>query len=103
MGGGTYALFLAIYYLPNFLYSINMTKHTAIIFLSIFVIFVALGGFPGWVRTGLLVLSGLSIGLIAYFSSVVYCSNCKKLIDDAEHALDEEETEADKSANIPLA
>ncbi len=80
-----------------------MTKHTAIIFLSIFVIFVALGGFPSWVRTGLLVLSGVSIGLIAYFSSVVYCSNCKKLIDDAEHALDEEEKGADESVNIPLA
>lgn len=65
-----------------------MTKHTAIIFLSIFVVFVALGGFPGWVRTTLLVLSGLGIAVLAYLSSVVYCSNCKKLIDDAEHVLD---------------
>ena len=66
-----------------------MTKNTAIIFLSIFVVFVALGGFPGWMRTALLVLSGLGIAVLAYLSSVVYCSNCKKLIDDAEHALDE--------------
>jgi hypothetical protein len=34
-------------------------------------------------------LSGLGIAVLAYLSSVVYCSNCKKLIDDAEHALDE--------------
>lgn len=65
-----------------------MTKHTAIIFLSIFIVFVALGGFPSWARTTLLILSGLGIAVLAYLSSVVYCSNCKKLIDDAEHALD---------------
>lgn len=64
-----------------------MTKHTAIIFLSVFIIFVALGGFPSWARTTLLVLSGLGVAVLAYFSSVVYCSNCKKLIDDAENAM----------------
>lgn len=64
-----------------------MTKHTAIIFLSAFVIVVALGGFPSWARKTLLVLSGSGIAILAYLSSVVYCSNCKKLIDDAEQAL----------------
>ena len=65
-----------------------MTKYTAIIFLGIFIIFVTIGGFPSWARTALLVLSGSGIAVLAYLSSVVYCSNCKKLIDDAEHALD---------------
>ena len=74
-------------------YTISMTKHTAIIFLSIFVVFVALGGFPGWALTTLLVLSGLGIAVLAYLSSVVYCSNCNKLIDDAEHVLDTSDTE----------
>lgn len=73
-------------------YTTSMTKHTAIIFLSIFMVFVAIGGFPGWARTTLLVLSGLGIAVLAYLSSVVYCSNCKKLIDDAEHALDTNES-----------
>lgn len=68
-----------------------MTKHTAIIFLSVLTVFVALGGFPGWLRTTLLVLSGLGIAVLAYLSSVVYCSNCKKLIEEAEHALDSSE------------
>ena len=78
-----------------------MTKHTAIIFLSIFVIFVALGGFPGWVRTMLLVLSGCGIGVLAYLSTVVYCSNCKKLIEDAEHALDtEESSESENNSSL---
>lgn len=64
-----------------------MTKHTAIIFLSALVVIVTIGGFPGWVRSTLLVLSGLGIAVLAYLSSVVYCSNCKKLIEDAEQAL----------------
>lgn len=64
-----------------------MTKHTAIIFLSILIIIVAVGGFPSWLSTLLLVLSALGIAILAYLSSVVYCSNCKKLIDDAEQAL----------------
>lgn len=64
-----------------------MTKHTVMIFLGVLVIVVALGGFPGWARTTLLVASGLGISVLAYLSSVVYCSNCKKLIEDAEQAL----------------
>jgi len=93
---------LTIYYSNDSLYSIVMTKNTAIIFLSIFVVFVALGGFPGWARTTLLVLSGLGIAVLAYLSSVVYCSNCKKLIDDAEHALDEPSSTSDNT-NSPQA
>lgn len=64
-----------------------MTKYTAIIFLGILVVVLAVGGFPSWARTTLLVVSGAAISVLAYLSSVVYCSNCKKLIDDAEQAL----------------
>lgn len=64
-----------------------MTKYTAIIFLGILVVILAIGGFPSWARTTLLVLSGVGISVLAYLSSVVYCSNCKKLIEDAEQAL----------------
>ena len=64
-----------------------MSKHTILIFLGIFVIMLALAGLPSWVRTTLLILSGLGIAVLAYLSSVVYCSNCKKLIDEADQAL----------------
>lgn len=74
-----------------------MTKHTVIIFLSVLVIVVALGGFPSWLRETLLVISGIGIAVLAYLSSVVYCSNCKKLIEDAEQALPSIPTE-DKTA-----
>lgn len=67
--------------------TINMTKHTVIIFLGALVIIFAIGGFPGWARTTLLVLSGIGIAVLGYLSSVVYCSNCKKLIEDAEQAM----------------
>ena len=66
-----------------------MTKHTVIIFLAALVIIVAIGGFPSWARTTLLVLSAMGIAVLAYLSSVVYCSNCKKLIEDADQALSE--------------
>lgn len=64
-----------------------MTKQTVIILLSVLLIITALGGFPSWLRTTLLVLTGVAIATLAYLSSVVYCSNCKKLIDEAEQAL----------------
>jgi len=64
-----------------------MSKHTVIIFLGIFLIVVAASGLPSWMRTTLLIASGLGIIVLAYLSSVVYCSNCKKLIDDADQAL----------------
>ncbi len=57
-----------------------MNKHTAIIFLGILVIVLSVLGFPSWVRTILIVLVGAGIVILAYLSSVVYCSNCKKLI-----------------------
>lgn len=64
-----------------------MSKHTILIFLGIFVIMLALAGLPAWVRTTLLILSGLGVAVLGYLSSVVYCSNCKKLIDEADQAL----------------
>lgn len=64
-----------------------MTKHTAMVFLGILVAALPLLGFPAWMRTTLIVSSGLGIAILAYLSSVTYCSNCKKLIEDAEQAL----------------
>ena len=57
------------------------------IFLGALVMVLPILGFPMWMRTTLIVLSGLGIVTLAYLSSVTYCSNCKKLIDDAEQAL----------------
>ncbi len=64
-----------------------MSKNTAIILLGFFVVVLPASGFPGWVRDTFIVISGLSIVALAYLSSVVYCSNCKKLIDDSDKAL----------------
>lgn len=69
-----------------------MTKHTAIIFLGVFVVALAIAGFPSWVSTSLLIISGVVISILAYLSSVVYCSNCKKLIDDASQILDDQDS-----------
>ena len=64
-----------------------MSKHTILIFLGIFVVVLALAGLPPWMRNVLLILSGIGIAVVGYLSSVVYCSNCKKLIDEADQAL----------------
>lgn len=64
-----------------------MTKQTIITLISIGLIVVVLGGFPAWARTSLIVMGAVAIAILSYLSSVVYCSNCKKLIDDAEQAL----------------
>lgn len=64
-----------------------MTKHTVMTILGVAVVIVAVGGFPSWARTTLLVIGGVAISVLSYLSSVMYCSNCKKLIDDAEQAL----------------
>lgn len=50
------------------------------------IVVVAIGGFPAWARTTLLVAGGVAIAVLSYLSSVVYCSNCKKLIEDADQA-----------------
>ncbi len=65
-----------------------MTKYTAMIFLGILVAVLAELGFPALVSKILIILSGLGIAVLAYLASVTYCSNCKKLISDADHALD---------------
>lgn len=66
-----------------------MTKYTAIIFLGILVIILPVLGLPSWVRTILIILSGVGIVVLAYLSSVVYCSNCKKLITMGEEQREE--------------
>lgn len=63
-----------------------MTKYAAMVFLGIMVAAFPLLGFTPGVRTTLIVISGLAIAVLAYLSSVVYCSNCKKLIKDADEA-----------------
>lgn len=68
------------------MYSTHMTKHTVMTILGVAVVVVAIGGFPAWARTSLLVIGGVAISVLSYLSSVVYCSNCKKLIEDAERA-----------------
>jgi len=68
-----------------------MTKNTTIIFLGVLVAVLPALGFPTWMRTILFVAIGLGIAVLAYLSSVVYCSNCEKLIDEADRALDEQE------------
>lgn len=65
-----------------------MSKHGAIILLGMLVAVLPFLGFPSWMRTILFVMSGLGIAILAYLSSVVYCSNCKKLVEDAEQALE---------------
>ncbi len=61
-----------------------MTKHTAMIFLGVLVMVLPILGFPSWARTIFIILSGLVISVLAYLTSVTYCSNCKKLISDVE-------------------
>lgn len=64
-----------------------MTKHAVMTILGVAVVVVAIGGFPAWAHKSLLVAFGIAISVLSYLSSVVYCSNCKKLIEDAEQAL----------------
>lgn len=64
-----------------------MTKHAVMTILGVAVVVVAIGGFPSWAHKSLLVAFGIAISVLSYLSSVVYCSNCKKLIEDAEQAL----------------
>ena len=72
-----------------------MTKHTAIILLAIIIIIAGIGGFPSSIRTTILVLCGAGISVLAYLSSVVYCSNCKKLIDEADQAFTQTQAPSD--------
>lgn len=79
-----------------------MTKHTAMVLLGIFVAALPVLGFPPAVRTTLLIVSGLVIAVLAYLTSVVYCSNCKKLIEDAENVFDTDATDTSTNrANPP--
>lgn len=72
-----------------------MTKHTAIIFLGILIIIFSVLGIPSWVRTMLIIFAGAGIVILAYLSSVVYCSNCKKLITMSEEQGEQKYTEND--------
>jgi hypothetical protein len=67
-----------------------MSKRAAVIFLAVLVAVLPFLGFPGVVRTALFVVSGFIIAAITYFSSVTYCSNCKKLINAADRVFEEE-------------
>lgn len=65
-----------------------MTKHTAMVFLGVLVAALPVTGLTRDVLTIVLVVSGILIAVLAYLSSVVYCSNCKKLMEEADYALD---------------
>ena len=79
-----------------------MTKHAAMTVLGGLVVVVAVGGFPETIETILLVLGGVAIAVLAYLSSVVYCSNCGKLIEEAEQALPTPVSDLNNdSINIP--
>lgn len=69
-----------------------MTKHTAIILLGIAVAILPVLGFPAFFRDFLFVVFGLAIASLSYLSSVLYCANCRKLIDEADQALSGDET-----------
>lgn len=64
-----------------------MSKHTAMVLLGLLVVALPILGFPPGVRDFLLIVSGLAVASLAYLSSVVYCSNCKKLIEEADQVL----------------
>ena len=64
-----------------------MTKHTAMILLGIAVAILPVLGFPAFFRDFLFIVFGLAIASLSYLSSVLYCANCRKLIDEAEQAL----------------
>ena len=64
-----------------------MTKHTAMILLGIAIAILPVLGFPAFFRDFLFVIFGLAIASLSYLSSVLYCANCRKLIDEAEQAL----------------
>lgn len=66
-----------------------MTKHTAMIFLGILVALMPILGFPPFARDIVIMLGGLGIAVLAYLSSVVYCSNCKRLMEEAERIIPE--------------
>ncbi|MHB8651681.1 MAG: hypothetical protein ACYC8S_00925 [Minisyncoccota bacterium] len=53
---------------------------SVMVFLGIFVAVVPLLGFPLWIKTVLEGIFGITIAVISYFSSIVYCVHCKKAI-----------------------
>lgn len=71
-------------------YTAFMSKHTAMVFLGILVALLPVLGFPPSVRDVLIFVSGITIAVLAYLSSVVYCSNCKKLIEEADQVLEQD-------------
>ncbi len=66
-----------------------MTKYAVMVLLGIIVAALPILGFTQRITDILIVISGLGIAVLAYLSSVVYCSNCKKLIEEAEKAFDD--------------
>lgn len=53
---------------------------SVMVFLGIFVAVVPLLGLPLWVKTILEGIFGITIAVVSYFSSIVYCVNCKKAV-----------------------
>ena len=64
-----------------------MSKNSSIIGLGILLVVIALfSGFPPAAKDIIVTILGLVIAMIAYFSNVQYCSNCKKIIENGRHA-----------------
>ena len=57
-----------------------MTKHTVIILLGSFIVVFALGGFPSWLRTTLLVLTGVAIATSRIFRQLYIVVIAKNLL-----------------------
>lgn len=63
-----------------------MSKNSSIIGLGILLVVIALfSGFPPAAKDIIVTILGLVIAVIAYFSNVQYCSNCKKIIENGRH------------------
>ncbi len=67
-----------------------MNKYHTMILLGVLVATLPLLGFPQIIRDILFAFFGLTIASLAYLSSVVYCSNCRLLVEDAGLPVSEE-------------
>lgn len=62
-----------------------MPKYSTLIGLGILIAVMPLLGFPLVVKDIFLVIIGLAIAVIAYFSNVQYCNNCRRIIEHGKH------------------
>lgn len=58
-----------------------MSRRSLIIFFAGLVVVVPLLGFPGSWEDAFLVIAGVSITLIMYFSDTTYCNSCQEMLE----------------------